>query len=107
MAIIFPTSLGELQVNLYPQDENKIRVEVIDKKKWEDLKSEKEGIGKDCFFGGRSVYETIEQGCFERHGKMPPLSEQIISPNQQKVPSWCEMEQQRRSGVQRSGLDIW
>lgn len=45
------------------------------------------------------MYEAIEQGYFERHGKMPPLSEQIISPNQQKVPSWCEMEQQRRSGV--------
>ncbi|MFP3036383.1 MAG: hypothetical protein ACEY3A_05430 [Wolbachia sp.] len=42
MAIIFPTSLGELQVNLYPQD--KIRVEVTDKKKWEDLKSKKKGI---------------------------------------------------------------
>jgi ankyrin repeat protein len=72
--ITFPTSLGKLEVRLYNdiQYEGIVRVEVCDQKKLAQLISKKEEIGKNCLLGGLSIYDAIEQGYFERSGKLQP-----------------------------------
>ncbi|APR98546.1 ankyrin repeat domain-containing protein [Wolbachia endosymbiont of Folsomia candida] len=70
--ITFQTSLGELDVRLYnsTQYKDSIEVEVCDPEKFNQLVNIKEEIGKNCLFGGLSVYDAIEQGYFERSGKL-------------------------------------
>ncbi|WP_353269891.1 ankyrin repeat domain-containing protein [Wolbachia endosymbiont (group A) of Myopa testacea] len=71
IVLTFYTSLGELEVNLYPGKQDKIIVEVSNKKEiLEKFKNCKEELGKNCSFGGYSVYDAIEQGYFERSGKL-------------------------------------
>ncbi|MDG7056534.1 MAG: hypothetical protein LKM43_00010 [Wolbachia endosymbiont of Penenirmus auritus] len=89
IVLIFYTSLGELEVRLYPdmQNKNLVKVEVKDQEMWEKLKNCKEEIGENCSLGGYLVYDAIEQGYFERPGQP---SEKIILPNEQKKGKWCE-----------------
>ncbi|MGL9732351.1 MAG: ankyrin repeat domain-containing protein [Wolbachia sp.] len=70
IVLTFYTSQGELDVRLYPdkKDQNLIRVEVKDQKKWEKLRSCEKEIGKNCSLGGYSVYDAIERRYFERSG---------------------------------------
>ncbi|WP_341812521.1 hypothetical protein [Wolbachia endosymbiont (group A) of Conops quadrifasciatus] len=71
IVLTFYTSLGELEVNLYPDKQDKIIVEVSNKKEiLEKFKNCKEELGKNCSLGGYSVYDAIEQGYFERSGKL-------------------------------------
>ncbi len=89
IVLIFYTSLGELEVRLYPdmQNKNLVKVEVRDQEMWEKLKNCKEEIGENCSLGEYLVYDAIEQGYFERPGQP---SEKIILPNEQKKGKWCE-----------------
>ncbi|GFS56376.1 ANK_REP_REGION domain-containing protein [Nephila pilipes] len=71
IVLTFYTSLGELEVNLYPDKQDKIIVEVSNKKEiLEKFKNCKEELGKNCSLSGYSVYDAIEQGYFERSGKL-------------------------------------
>ncbi|WCR58311.1 ankyrin repeat domain-containing protein [Wolbachia endosymbiont of Ctenocephalides felis wCfeJ] len=88
IALIFSTSLGELEVRLYPDKLNKERVivEVRDQEKLKKLKDSNEEIGKKCFLGELSVYDAIKQGYFEKpknlHKLSDQLSEKIMLPKQ-------------------------
>lgn len=68
IVLTFPTTKGELDVRLYPDKQNKdwIKVEVRDQERLKELKDCGEEIGKNCLFGGYSVYNAIERGYFER-----------------------------------------
>ncbi|GFU17063.1 ankyrin repeat domain protein, partial [Nephila pilipes] len=56
IVLTFYTSLGELEVNLYPRKQYKIIVEVSNKKKiLEKLKNCKEELGKNCAFASDIV----------------------------------------------------
>ncbi|MFP3025920.1 MAG: hypothetical protein ACEY3L_06595 [Wolbachia sp.] len=79
IVLIFRTSLGELKVRLYPdeQNEDQIKVEVQDRAPLERLKHYKEELGKNCLLGGLSVNEAIEQGYFFRSGKLCQPSETL------------------------------
>ncbi len=81
MVLTFPTSLGELEVRLYPDMRNKdlIRVEVNNQDLLKQLKGCKEEIGKNCLLGELSVNEAIEQGFFDRSGKLRQPSETMSS----------------------------
>ncbi|WP_353283628.1 ankyrin repeat domain-containing protein [Wolbachia endosymbiont (group A) of Pogonocherus hispidulus] len=71
IVLTFYTSLGELEVNLYPDKQDKIIVEVSNKKEiLEKFKNCKEELGENCSLGGYWVYGAIEQGYFERSGKL-------------------------------------
>ncbi|WMT84940.1 hypothetical protein NMD99_02890 [Wolbachia endosymbiont of Listronotus oregonensis] len=88
--LTFYTSLGELEVNLYPGKQDKIIVEVSNKKEiLEKFKNCKEELGKNCSFGGYLVYDAIEQGYFERSGKLM-RSEAMSQSNGKTEESWCE-----------------
>ncbi|WP_047758968.1 hypothetical protein [Wolbachia endosymbiont of Armadillidium vulgare] len=79
IVLIFYTSLGKLEVELYldEEDENLIGVEVRDQEKLEKLKSCKEEIGQNCLLGGLSVNQAIEQGYFERSRELCQSSERV------------------------------
>lgn len=68
IVLTFPITKGELDVRLYPDKQNKdwIKVEVRDQERLKELKDCGEEIGKNCLFGGYSVYNAIERGYFER-----------------------------------------
>ncbi|MDN5247577.1 MAG: ankyrin repeat domain-containing protein [Wolbachia endosymbiont of Tyrophagus putrescentiae] len=71
LILTFHTSQGELDVRLYPDKGNDdiIKVEIVeikDQGKFVDIGKE---IGKNCQFGGLTVFEAIEQGYFTRSGK--------------------------------------
>ncbi|WP_341818436.1 ankyrin repeat domain-containing protein [Wolbachia endosymbiont (group B) of Ennomos erosarius] len=85
IALTFHTSEGELEVRLYPDTRNKdlIRVEVNNQGLLKQLKDCKEEIGKNCLLGGLSVNEAIEQGFFDRSGKLRQPSETMSSSVQQ------------------------
>lgn len=71
IVLTFSTSLGELEVNLYPDKQDKIIVEVSNKKEiLEKFKNCKEELGENCSLGGYWVYDAIKQGYFERSGKL-------------------------------------
>ncbi|WP_265016111.1 ankyrin repeat domain-containing protein [Wolbachia endosymbiont (group A) of Anoplius nigerrimus] len=90
IVLTFHTSQGKLDVRLYPDKQDKIIVEVSNKKEiLEKFKNCKEELGKNCSFGGDSVYDAIEQGYFERSGKLM-RSEAMSQSNGQKKGSWCE-----------------
>ncbi|MDG7057357.1 MAG: ankyrin repeat domain-containing protein [Wolbachia endosymbiont of Penenirmus auritus] len=81
IVLTFPTSLGELEVRLYPdeQDQNLIRVEGNKEmlKKLEDCGEE---IGKNCRLGGLSVKEAIGQEYFTRSGGL--MRSEAMSPSE-------------------------
>ncbi|GFQ64086.1 ankyrin repeat domain protein [Trichonephila clavata] len=84
IVLTFSTSLGELEVNLYPDKQDKIIVKVSNKKEiLEKFKDCKEELGKNCSLGGYLVYNAIERGYFERSGKLCQPSEIMSSPVQQ------------------------
>ncbi|WP_353272420.1 ankyrin repeat domain-containing protein [Wolbachia endosymbiont (group A) of Urophora cardui] len=90
IVLTFYTSLGELEVNLYPGKQDKIIVEVSNKKEiLEKFKNCKEELGKNYSFGGYLVYDAIEQGYFERSGKLM-RSEAMSQSNGKTEESWCE-----------------
>ncbi|MDD9331973.1 MAG: ankyrin repeat domain-containing protein [Wolbachia sp.] len=79
ITLTFYTSLGELEVRLYSDIQYKgiVRVDVYDQDKFNKLIDIEEEIGKNCLLGGDSVCEAIEQGYFERSGKLLRASETI------------------------------
>ncbi|MCM1002145.1 hypothetical protein [Wolbachia pipientis] len=96
VVLTFYTSLGELEVRLYPHetDKNLIRVEVSDEDLLEDIESYNEEIGQNCLLGGLSVIEAINRGFFVRSsGLMRP---EVISESKNKKVSWAEREELRR-----------
>ncbi|GFQ69412.1 ANK_REP_REGION domain-containing protein [Trichonephila clavata] len=100
IVLTFSTSLGELEVNLYPdkQDKDKIIVEVSNKKEiLEKFKNCKEELGENCSLGGYLVYDAIEQGYFERSGKLMRSEAMSQSNGQTKKSSWVEREEIRRA----------
>ncbi|BFD47585.1 MAG: hypothetical protein DMENIID0003_06590 [Wolbachia endosymbiont of Sergentomyia squamirostris] len=100
IVLTFSTSLGELEVNLYPdkQDKDKIIVEVSNKKEiLERFKNCKEELGKNCLLGGCRVYDAIEQGYFKRSGKLMRSEVMSQSNGQTKKSSWVEREEIRRA----------
>ncbi|MGL9759184.1 MAG: ankyrin repeat domain-containing protein [Wolbachia sp.] len=100
IVLTFSTSLGELEVNLYPdkQDKDKIIVEVSNKKEiLEKFKNCKEELGKNCLLGGYRVYDAIEQGYFKRSGKLMRSEVMSQSNGQTKKSSWVGREEIRRA----------
>ncbi|MGL9717912.1 MAG: hypothetical protein ACR5K9_04395 [Wolbachia sp.] len=81
IVLTFYTSLGELEVRLYPDKQNKdlIRVEVTNQDLLERLKDCKEEVGKNCLFGGVPVIQAIEKGGFTRSGKL--MRSEAVSPS--------------------------
>ncbi|MGL9779643.1 MAG: ankyrin repeat domain-containing protein [Wolbachia sp.] len=81
MVLTFPTSLGKLEVRLYPDMRNKdlIRVEVNNQDLLKQLKGCKEEIGKNCLLGELPFNQAIEQGFFDRSGKLRQPSETMSS----------------------------
>ncbi|RDD33698.1 putative metal-binding protein [Wolbachia endosymbiont of Cylisticus convexus] len=79
IVLTFYTSLGELEVELYldEEDENLIGIEVRDQEKLEKLKSCNEEIGENCLLGGLSVNQAIKQGYFERSRELCQSSERV------------------------------
>ncbi|WP_250294742.1 ankyrin repeat domain-containing protein [Wolbachia endosymbiont of Oedothorax gibbosus] len=100
IVLTFYTSLGELEVNLYPdkKDKDKIIVEVSNKEEiLEKFKNCKEELGKNCSFGGYRVCDAIEQGYFERSGKLMRSEAMSQSNGQTKKSSWVVREEIRRA----------
>ncbi len=93
IVLTFYTSLGELEVRLYPDENNKklIRVEVSDEDLFEEIASHEE-IGQNCLLGGLSVIEAIDQGVFARSGGL--MRPEVISESNNK---WTGREELRRT----------
>ncbi|WP_353285593.1 ankyrin repeat domain-containing protein [Wolbachia endosymbiont (group A) of Gastracanthus pulcherrimus] len=75
------TSLGGLEVRLYPDKQNKdrVKVEVSNQNLLERLKNCNEKIGENVLWGGLPVNQAIEQGFFTRLGERCQYSETINS----------------------------
>ncbi|MFL3876288.1 ankyrin repeat domain-containing protein [Wolbachia endosymbiont of Trichogramma kaykai] len=99
IALTFYTSLGNVDVRLYPdvQDKSKIIVEVSNREEiLEKFKGREGELGNDCELGGYWVYDAIEQGYFERSsGLMHP---EVIEESNNK---WTEREELRRTSDPR------
>ncbi|BAA89657.1 gp32 [Wolbachia sp. wKue] len=97
IVLTFYTSLGELEVRLYPDENNKklIRVEVSDEDLFEEIASHEE-IGQNCLLGGLSVIEAIDQGVFARSGGL--MRPEVISESNNK---WTGREELRRTSDSR------
>ncbi|RDD34699.1 Ankyrin repeats (3 copies) [Wolbachia endosymbiont of Cylisticus convexus] len=104
IVLTFYTSLGELEVRLYPHETNKnwIRVEVSNEDLLllgeiesynEEVESDEE-IGQNCLLGGLSVIEAIDQGVFARSGGL--MRPEVISESNKRKISWAEREELRR-----------
>lgn len=94
IVLTFYTSLGNIDLRLYPdiQDKSKIIVEVSNREEiLEKFKGREEELGNDCALGGYSVYNAIEQGYFERSRKL--MRPEVISESNNK---WTEREELRR-----------
>ncbi|WP_264338380.1 ankyrin repeat domain-containing protein [Wolbachia endosymbiont (group A) of Cheilosia soror] len=105
ITLIFHTSLGELEVRLCPDVQNKdlISVKVSNKEKvLEKFKDHREEIGKSCSLGGYWVYDAIEQGYFKRSGKL--MRPEVISESDGKKVSWAEREELRRVSNSREEI---
>ncbi|WP_353270929.1 ankyrin repeat domain-containing protein [Wolbachia endosymbiont (group A) of Hedychridium roseum] len=82
IVLTFYTSLGNIDLRLYPdiQDKSKIIVEVSNREEiLEKFKGREEELGNDCALGDCWVYDAIEQGYFERSGKLCQYSETVSS----------------------------
>lgn len=95
IVLTFYTSLGNVDVRLYPdvQNKSKIIVEVSDREEiLEKFKGREEELGNDCELGNYWVYDAIEQGYFERSGGL--MRPEVISESNNK---WTEREELRRT----------
>ncbi|WP_223823063.1 MULTISPECIES: ankyrin repeat domain-containing protein [Wolbachia] len=82
IVLTFYTSLGNVDVRLYPdvQDKSKIIVKVSNREEiLEKFKGCEEELGNDCALGNYWVYDAIEQGYFERSGKLCQYSQTVSS----------------------------
>lgn len=94
IVLTFYTSLGNIDVRLYPdvQDKSKIIVEVSNKEEvLEKFEGHEEELGEDCELGNCCVYDAIEQGYFKRTGKL--MRPEVKSESNNK---WAEHEESRR-----------
>ncbi|WP_254229773.1 ankyrin repeat domain-containing protein [Wolbachia pipientis] len=99
IVLTFYTSLGNIDVRLYPdvQDKSKIIVEVSNREEvLEKFKGHEEELGEDCVLGDYDVYYAIEQGYFERSGGL--MRPEVISESNNK---WTEREELRRTSDPR------
>ncbi|WP_353278850.1 ankyrin repeat domain-containing protein [Wolbachia endosymbiont (group A) of Udea olivalis] len=99
IALTFYTSLGNVDVRLYPdvQNKSKIIVEVSNREEiLEKFKGREEELGNDCELGNYWVYDAIEQGYFERSGGL--MRPEVISESNNK---WTEREELRRTSDPR------
>ncbi|WP_264707508.1 ankyrin repeat domain-containing protein [Wolbachia endosymbiont (group A) of Acrocera orbiculus] len=95
IVLTFYTSLGNVDVRLYPdiQNKSKIIVEVSNREEiLEKFKGREEELGNDCELGNYWVYDAIEQGYFERSGGL--MRPEVISESNNK---WTEREELRRT----------
>lgn len=89
--LTFYTSLGNVDVRLYPdiQNKSKIIVEVSNREEiLEKFKGREEELGNDCALGDYWVYYAIEQGYFERSGGL--MCPEVISESNKQKGSWVE-----------------
>lgn len=96
-SVIFPTSLGELNVKMCHNASNPhlIKIEVEDENVWSELQRIGETIGNGCLFGGMSVKTAIEAGGFIRSMSS---SETICAiPKSQETLSWADRARSDRS----------
>ncbi|MBA8754678.1 hypothetical protein HCR08_00745 [Wolbachia pipientis] len=96
IVLTFDTGLGELEVRLYPDKQNLIKVEVEDQEKWKKLQNCEERIGEKFLLGGCSVRDAIERGFFTRSGELI-RSETINQSDATKVDSWTKREKMRKA----------
>ncbi|QDH18675.1 hypothetical protein wCauA_03470 [Wolbachia endosymbiont of Carposina sasakii] len=96
IVLTFDTGLGELEVRLYPDKQNLIKVEVEDQEKWKKLQNCEERIGEKCLLGGCSVRDAIERGFFTRSGELI-RSETISQSDATKVGPWAKREKMRKA----------
>ncbi len=119
VVLTFYTSLGELEVRLYPDEKNKnwIKVEVseeglllLDKIESynEAIEDCNEGIenyeeiGQNCLLGGLSVIEAIDRGVFARSGGL--MRPELISESNKQKGSWVKREELRRVSDSREKI---
>ncbi|MFP3028716.1 MAG: ankyrin repeat domain-containing protein [Wolbachia sp.] len=101
IVLTFYTSLGNVDVRLYPdvQDKSKIIVEVSNREEiLEKFKGREEELGNDCVLGDYWVYDAIEQGYFERSGGL--MRPEVISESNNKKVSWTGREELRRDSME-------
>ncbi|QDW09149.1 MULTISPECIES: ankyrin repeat domain-containing protein [Wolbachia] len=99
IVLTFYTSLGNVDVRLYPdvQNKSKIIVEVSNREEiLEKFKDREEELGNGCALGDYWVYYAIEHGCFERSGGL--MRPEVISESNNK---WTEREELRRTSDPR------
>ncbi|WP_425383781.1 ankyrin repeat domain-containing protein [Wolbachia endosymbiont (group A) of Scoparia ambigualis] len=99
IVLTFYTSLGNVDVRLYPdvQDKSKIIVKVSNREEiLEKFKGREEELGNDCALGDYWVYYAIERGYFERSGGL--MRPEVISESNNK---WTEREELRRTSDSR------
>ncbi|WP_038250534.1 ankyrin repeat domain-containing protein [Wolbachia endosymbiont of Glossina morsitans morsitans] len=99
IVLTFYTSLGNVDVRLYPdvQDKSKIIVKVSNREEiLEKFKGREEELGNDCALGDYWVYYAIERGYFERSGGL--MRPEVISESNNK---WRECEELRRTSNSR------
>ncbi len=105
IVLTFYTSLGNVDVRLYPdiQDKSKIIVKVSNREEiLEKFKDRKEELGNDCALGEDWVYDAIENGYFERSGGL--MRPEVISESNNKKVSWAEREELRRVSNSREEI---
>ncbi|QTG99456.1 ankyrin repeat domain-containing protein [Wolbachia endosymbiont of Rhagoletis indifferens] len=103
IVLTFYTSLGNVDVRLYPdvQDKSKIIVEVSNREEvLEKFKGRKKELSNDCVLGEDWVYDAIENGYFERSGGL--MRPEVISESNNKKVSWAEREELRRTSDSRA-----
>lgn len=99
IVLTFYTSLGNIDVRLYPdvQNKSKIIVEVSNREEiLEKFKGREEELGNDCALGDYWVYYAIKHGYFERSGGL--MRPEVISESNNK---WTEREELRRTSDPR------
>ncbi|MFT4327818.1 MAG: ankyrin repeat domain-containing protein [Wolbachia pipientis] len=102
IVLTFYTSLGNVDVRLYPdvQDKSKIIVEVSNREEvLEKFKGRKKELSNDCVLGKDWVYDAIENGYFERSGGL--MRPEVMSESNKKV-SWAEREELRKISDSRA-----
>ncbi|WP_265035350.1 MULTISPECIES: ankyrin repeat domain-containing protein [unclassified Wolbachia] len=102
IVLTFYTSLGNVDVRLYPdiQNKSKIIVEVSNREEiLEKFKDREEELGNDCELGNYWVYDAIKQGYFERSGGL--MRPEVISESNNK---WAEREELRRVSNSREEI---
>lgn len=74
--------MRNVDVRLYPdvQDKSKIIVKVSNREEiLEKFKGREEDLGNDCKLGNYWVYDAIDQGYFEKSGKLCQYSQTVSS----------------------------